>query len=620
MRYFLVFMLALVILPGAAQAQDNIKRVEPPFWWVGFKDSRLQLLVYGDNIAAYDPQVDHKGISLAKVTRVKSPNYLFLDLTIAKGTPAGPFDIMFTHKGGKVIIRAYELKARAKNAAGRKGFDAADAIYLITPDRYANGDAQNDTVAGMKDKLNRAFKGGRHGGDIQGISDHLNYIADMGFTSIWLNPVLENDQPEYSYHGYATTDFYRVDPRYGTNEDFRKMAQKARAMGIGLIMDMIVNHVGSKHWWMADLPTDDWINYASEFLGGKYVNTSHRRTTIQDPYSSASDRKIFSDGWFVESMPDINQRNPLMAQYLIQNAIWWIEYSGLTGIRMDTYPYPDMNFMAEWSRRVMEEYPDFNIVGEEWSVNPSVVSYWQRGKVNKNGYVSYLPSLMDFPLQDAMVTGLTVKEEWADGLIGIYKMLANDVVYPDPSHMVTFPDNHDMNRIFTQLGEDYDLYKMAMAFTLTMRGIPQIYYGTEILMTNPDGKDDGVIRSDFPGGWKGDKVNAFTGRGLTDRQKDAQAFLKNLLNWRKDKAVIHNGKLMHFVPENGVYVYFRYDDQDKVMVVLNKNAKDTDLSLGRFSEILNDGDKATDIITGKKVELSGTLELSARTVMVLDIK
>ncbi len=623
MKKFKIILTILAVLTGfigPVLAGNTINRVEPPFWWTGFKDSSLQLLVHGSDISAYHPKISFPGVEITKVIRLKSPNYLFIDLKIATDTRPGKFNITFTKSDNQEIIYGYELKAREANSAARQGFDSSDSIYLITPDRFANGNTENDTVDGMADKYNRTFKGGRHGGDIQGIIDHLDYIADMGFTSIWLNPVLENDQPTYSYHGYATTDFYKVDPRYGSNAEFRDMARAAREKGIGLIMDMIANHSGSEHWWMKDLPDDDWINFSREYLAGKYVNTNHRRTTIQDPYSSAIDRRMLSDGWFVETMPDLNQKNPQMANYLIQNAIWWIEYSGLTGIRMDTYPYSDMYFMAEWTRRIMEEYPRFNIVGEEWSVNPQVVSYWQRGKNNSNGYVSHLPSLMDFPLQAAMVKALTVKEDWGDGLITLYKMMASDVLYPDPSNLVIFPDNHDMSRIFTQLGEDENLFRMAMAYISTMRGIPQIYYGTEILMSNPGTDDHGIIRSDFPGGWAGDKVNAFTGEGLSAARRAAQEFTRKLLNWRKKTPVIHHGKLMHYVPENGVYVYFRYDDQDKVMVVINKNTAGYKLSLDRFTEMLEGERRARDIITGTSIGLTDNIDLAARSVMILEVE
>lgn len=600
---------------GTLLADTNIERVEPPFWWVGFENKSLQILVYGDGISAYAPQISAPGVTITNVTRVKSPNYLFLDISLSADAKSGSFDIAFEKDGAPSLTHNYELKAREKDATNRKGFDSSDSIYLITPDRFANGNTENDNIAGLGDALDRSDKDGRHGGDVAGITKHLDYIEDMGFTAFWLNPVLENAQPSGSYHGYATTDFYKVDPRFGSNESFRNMVTKARERDIDVIMDMIVNHSGSEHWWMKDLPTDDWINF-----GGEYVNTSHRRTTIQDPYSSETDRKKFSDGWFVPTMPDLNQRNKLMADYLIQNAIWWIEYSGISGIRMDTYPYPDKHFMTDWTARVMQEYPNFNVVGEEWSVNPVVVSYWQRGKQNFDGYISSLPSMMDFPMQATLVRALMEEESWGGGLMLLYKLMANDILYPAPEDLVIFPDNHDMSRIFTQLGEDKDLYRIALAHTLTMRGTPQIYYGTEILMKNSGTTDHGIIRTDFPGGWPGDTANAFTGEGLSADALDAQAYVKKLLNWRKNKTVIHNGKLMHYVPENGIYVYFRYNDTDKVMVVLNKNTVATNLPADRFNEMLSGLQTGTDVATGQTYNIGENMQVPARSALILELE
>ena len=405
----------------------------------------------------------------------------------------------FLKKTGKEkLSHRFTLLAREKGSADRQGFTNDDVMYLITPDRFANGNPHNDTIKGLKEKADRSNPEGRHGGDLQGVADHLDYIADMGFTALWLNPVQENDMARTSYHGYAVTDFYKVDPRLGSNEEFKDLSKAAKEKGIKMIMDMIMNHCGSEHWWMKDLPSTDWINY-----GGKFVGTNHIHSTVQDPYASQADKKLFTEGWFVKQMPDMNQRNPLLAQYLIQNTIWWIEFAGLDGIRMDTYPYPDKDFMTHWSCSVMDEYPKFSIVGEEGSLNPAIVAYWQAGNNNRDGYTSCLGSLMDFPMQDALVKGLNGSEkEWNHGLIKMYEMLANDFIYPDPYNLVIFADNHDQSRFFTQINEDFDLFKMGIAYILTMRGIPQIFYGTEILMKNPDGKVDAVIRSDFPGGWK----------------------------------------------------------------------------------------------------------------------
>ena len=595
-------------------------RVEPPFWWTGFKETGLQLMVHGENISTFTPTLDYPGVTIQRVERVKSPNYLFVYLDVGTEAKPGEFDITFSHNS-EVLKHRYHLQAKNPDPEHTKAFSSADTIYLITPDRFANGNPDNDDIEGMGDEVDRAKPGGRHGGDIKGIADHLDYISELGFTAIWLNPLLENRMPSYSYHGYATTDFYRVDSRYGSNEEYRALVKRARSRGIGVIMDMIVNHSGSSHWWIDDLPTDDWLNFQ-----GAPQMTSHEHISEQDPYASNYDKRLYSDGWFVDTMPDLNQRNPLLADYLTQNALWWIEYLGLAGIRMDTYPYPDKQYMSEWTRRLMVEYPDFNMVGEEWTDNPAGMAYWQAGNVNRDGYVSYLPSLMDFPLQNAMRWGLSTAEDSKmedlrpGGLLYLYRALANDFIYPDPAALVIFPDNHDMSRIYTQLGEDYDLFRMAMAYVLTMRGAPQIYYGTEILMANPGTEDHGTIRSDFPGGWAGDHVNAFTGAGLNEQQLEAQAFLKTLLTWRRDKDVIHSGQLTHFVPEDGTYVYFRHDADESVMVVLNKNAEETELDLSRFNERLKGYEKALNVISGKTLQLGSTLKLPARSVLVLELR
>ncbi|HMB98966.1 MAG TPA: glycoside hydrolase family 13 protein [Balneolaceae bacterium] len=598
-------------------AQNIIDRFEPANWWTEMKHNEIQLLVYGDNISSYNPVIDSDIVSLEKAVRVENPNYLFLYVTISED--AEPSEVTFSFYDDDKIAEeyAFELRQREPGRADIDGFNSSDVMYLITPDRFANGNTENDEIPGMKENLNRSFKGGRHGGDIKGISDNLDYISEMGFTAIWLNPVLENDMPEYSYHGYAATDFYQVDRRFGSNEEYKKLVQDAGKKGIKVIMDMIVNHSGSEHWFVKDPPASNWLNFQGEFR-----QSNHRHNTVQDLYVSNYDKKHFSDGWFVETMPDLNQQNELMADYLIMNTLWWIEYSGISGIRMDTYPYPDKDFMSKWTCAVMSEYPEFNIVGEEWNNNPAIVSYWQAGKKNHDGYTSCLPSLMDFPLQDALAKGLTEGEQtYGSGLIKTYEMLTMDFLYADPGKLVIFPDNHDMDRFFTQVNNDFDLFKMGMAYTATMRGTPQIYYGTEILMHNDDDPGDhGIIRTDFPGGWPGDEVNGFTGEGLSDRQKEAQAYIQRLLNWRKEKEVIHSGKVIHFAPENGIYVYFRYDDLEKVMVILNKNEVQTDLKLDRFAEMLDNHSTAKDIMTGRSYDLEGSITLDNRGAYILEIK
>ena len=593
---------------------EGIERVEPPTWWLGFEHAELQLLVQGPDIGRYRAEVDHPGVSVARTVGVESPNYLFVYLELSEDARPGEFDIVLADGNDTRAIR-YRLEERNPDPEQTRGFSSADVIYLITPDRFANGDPDNDAVDGYADLPDRSEPYGRHGGDLAGIESNLDYLADMGFTALWLNPVLENAMPEASYHGYAITDFYKVDPRYGSNADYRRLADAARSRGIGLIMDQIENHAGSEHWWMADLPAKDWINFDT-----RYVPTNHARTTNQDPYASRYDIELHAGGWFAPTMPDLNQRNPLLADYLIQNSIWWIEYLGLAGIRQDTYPYPDKHYMAEWTRRIMAEYPQFNIVGEEWSHNPNVTSYWQAGKNNHDGYVSYLPSVFDFPLQAALSDALTAPEPpWGSVWTPVYETLGMDFLYPDPFALVIFPDNHDMSRIFTQVDEDFDRYRMAMVFYATMRGTPQFFYGTEVLMSHPGTDSHGVIRSDFPGGFDGDGKSAFTGEGLDGQERAAQALVKKLLNWRKSASVVHSGQFMHFAPDGHSYVYFRYDDTDSVMVAFNRDDETVILDTARYAERLEGFRSARDVLTGRRFALDAPLELEPGSALLLEL-
>jgi len=608
------FILTSILFVAFPRVDAQIDHLEPSFWWAGMKNPDLQLLVHGENISENKVAISYEGVQIRSVSSVENPNYLFIDLKLDDDVQPGKFDINFLKNGEVVTSYSYELRERNPGSAVREGFNNSDVMYLIMPDRFANGDTNNDEIEGMKEGLNRKGTYGRHGGDIKGIIDHLDYIEEMGFTAIWLNPVLENDQSQWSYHGYATTDFYQVDRRFGTNEEYRQLSVKAREKGVNMVMDMIFNHCGSEHWWMKDLPSSDWLSM------NEFTRTSHRRTVNHDPHASQYDIKAMVDGWFVPAMPDLNQRNPFMANYLIQNSIWWIEYLGLIGIRMDTYPYPEKHMMAEWNRRVLEEYPDFNIVGEEWSLNPVIVSYWQKGQTNHDGYDGEIPSMLDFPLQGAVAKALVEEEGFNTGWINLYDILANDIIYPDPHNLVIFPDNHDMSRFYMQIGMDDDIYKLGITIFLTTRGIPQIFYGSEILMTHTEGNDHGNIRKDFPGGWKKDKINGFTGEGLADNELDMQKFFKNLLNWRKETPVIHDGKLMHFAPEEGTYVYFRYNNTDKVMVILNKNRTKKELKLDRFEEMLTGTTYGTDVLTGKTFELTNTLTLPALAPLILELK
>lgn len=592
-------------------------KVEPPFWWTGMENSELQILLYGDELGSKYPEIKYSGIEIDRVVRVENPNYLFIYLDIDKTAIPGTIEITLMEENKDNVVLNYELKSRDPLSKERKGFSSEDVVYLITPDRFANGNLLNDHPAEMKDQSGRDHKFGRHGGDIQGVIDHLGYIEEMGFTSIWLNPVMENNMEESSYHGYAITDFYQVDPRYGSNELYRNLVSGAKEKGISVIMDMIMNHCGSEHWFVKDPPSLDWINNK-----GEYINTSHRRHVNQDLYASEYDRKLFADGWFVRSMPDMNQKNGLLADYLIYNSIWWIEYSGISGVRMDTHPYPDKDFMSKWSCALLNEYPGIGLVGEEWSPQPAIISYWQKGKNNHDGYVSCMPSMMDFPLQIALSEGLKRTEKsWESGMIPMYEMLALDFLYSDPGNLMIFADNHDMDRIFTQLKEDLNLMKIAMGYILTMRGIPQIYYGTEILMDNSEAPDDhGIIRTDFPGGWPDDKSNAFTGEGMDPFKLDFQSWLKNLLQWRRTCDVIHNGKILQFAPADGLYTYFRYKDNQKVMVVINKNEAETNLPLDHYAEIISTPCSANDVINQKEIILNNGFKVPPRSISIFELE
>ncbi|ACJ29407.1 Alpha amylase, catalytic region [Shewanella piezotolerans WP3] len=581
-------------------------------------------MLHGDNIASMQASLQTlTNINIIEQSRSENPNYLFIKLSL-KDAKAQTITFSLTKDNTQMHRFDYQIKQRRAASSQRQGFDNSDVIYLITPDRFVNGDTSNDNHSSMLEKVNRADKDGRHGGDIQGIINSLDYLQELGVTQLWVNPLLENNQQQYSYHGYSTTDHYKIDPRFGSNADYRQLSDAAKDRGIGIIKDIIVNHIGSNHWWMKDIPSQTWINGLASAQAMDTSNlpfTTHRRTTVQDPYSAPSDLSNFVNGWFVDSMPDLNQTDEKLATYLIQNSIWWVEYANLSGIREDTYSYADKAFLAQWSKAIMAEYPKFNIVGEEWTSNPITVSYWQRGKVNQDGYVSHLPSLMDFPLYETMLKAFNSPESWDKGFIELYEMMANDVVYADPTNLVLFEGNHDTNRLFSLLDNNLSRFKMAMAYTLTSNRIPQVFYGTEVLMESPvEGRHDGAVRADFPGGWSSDTSNAITQLGLNSQQLDAQHFVRKLLNFRRHSSAIHNGKLVHYVPKNGIYVYFRANKTETVMVVMNKNHEQTTLDSARFKTQLKDFSTATDVVTGQSQNILNNLKIPANSVLVLSLK
>lgn len=608
------FAILFLIIANSVNAQ--IKRIEPGNWWVGMKLNQITLLVYGTDIQNLEPQIKYSGVKIIKTEKVENPNYLFVTINIDPQTKAGTAKIEFQKKGKTIITKDFPLLARENNSANRASFSPKDAILLIMPDRFANGDPKNDNTPESLEKANRSDESGRHGGDIQGIINNLDYIKNLGYTQIWNTPLAENNMPKYSYHGYAATDFYKIDSRYGTNEDFKRLVSEAKKRNIGVIWDVVLNHCGSEYYFVKDLPMKDWLNFQET-----KTSTNHIKSTLLDPYATEQDKMGYTDGWFDLHMPDLNQRNPFMASFLIQNTIWWIEYSGLSGFREDTFSYADKDFLAKWTKTVLDEYPNFNIVGEEMTTVTELSAYWQKDKVNIDGYKCYLPSLMDFALTENLVKALTTKNDWESTWKESYKGMGQDYLYPNPNNLLIFPDNHDMDRIYSRLNKDLDNWKIAMAFYTTMRGIPEFYYGTELLFTNEKSGNDGQRRADFYGGWAGDIKNAVTGKGLEPKEIEAQKYLSNLLNWRKNASVIHDGKFTHYAPEkNDVYVYFRYNDKEKVMVILNKNKEKVTLDMNKYHQMIPNAFNAREIITNTEIAVNNSLEIAPKTALILEIK
>lgn len=609
--------LILLILFQAILKAQNIERIEPSNWWIGMKYNTITLLTYGTNISNLVPSINYNGVQLIKTERVKNQNYLFLTLKISPTAKAGNVKINFKQAGRLVLSKDFPLLNRDKNSANRPSFSPKDAIYLIVPDRFSNGDKTNDIVPLMlENTMDRNGEGKRHGGDIQGISNHLDYIQSLGLTQIWCTPLIENNQPEYSYHGYAATDFYKIDPRYGTNEQFKQLVAEAKKRGIGFIWDVVLNHCGTEYYFIKDLPSDDWVN-----LPESRTRCNHLKTTLTDIYATEIDKQEYTDGWFDKSMADLNQRNPLVAKYLTQNTIWWIEYAGLSGFREDTYSYSDKTFLTQWAKAILDEYPNFNIVGEEMVRIAAQNAYWQKGKKNFDGYVSYLPSVMDFALNDNIVSSLNTNNSWFSTWRETYQGIAQDYQFPNPDFQLIFPDNHDLDRFYTRLNKNFEHWKLGIAMYMTMRGIPQFFYGTEVLMTNEKLGNDGLRRGDFYGGWDTDTKNAFTGSGLTNEEKLAKDYFSKLLNWRKTNEAVTKGKYIHYAPErNEVYVYFRYNDKQKVMVLLNKNSEAVTLDLKRYVQMIPAKFSAKDIITDKEYTFENELTIAAKTAMILEIK
>lgn len=597
---------------SAARAA-NIEKLAPTFWWAGMKNPELQILLYGKDIASSDVTISSQDVILKEVVKQANPNYLLLYVDLSEAAPQ-TFNIVLK-KGKKTTTVPYELKQRTRKGEYIEGFTAQDVLYLIMPDRFANGDPSNDVVEGMlENKVDRNEQYARHGGDLKGIEDHLDYIADLGVTAIWLNPTQENDMPDGSYHGYAITDYYQIDRRFGNNGEFKQLVDKAHAKGLKVVMDMIFNHCGSENYLFKDRPSDDWFNFKSHF-----VPTSYKTASVQDIHAADYERKIATDGWFTQVMPDLNQRNRHVARYLIQSSIWWIEFAGINGIRQDTHPYADFDFMAEWCKEVLEEYPNFNIVGETWLNSNVLVSFWQKDSKLAAPRNSNLPTVMDFPLQGLMNKAFDEETtDWAGGLYWLYDYITQDLVYANPMNLLTFLDNHDTSRFYTREEQTKNItrYKQALLYLLTTRGIPQIYYGTEILMPGDKGEGDGTLRRDFPGGWTGDKTNCFTREGRTKLQNEAFDYTRKLLNWRKGNEAVGKGTLKHFSIANGTYVYERKYGNQSAVIIMNGTDKPQELDLTPYKEILPKA-QATDVLSGKTINLKGKLSLKQRESLLL---
>ncbi|KAA1248118.1 glycoside hydrolase family 13 protein [Aquimarina sp. RZ0] len=607
----------------ASISYGQIERIEPPFWWTDMHSNTLQVMCYGPEIAKYEVAIE--GITSIDITRTENDNYLFIKID-TKDIKPGVFSINFKEDDKIVFSKPYEFRSRRENSSLRKGFDSSDVMYLIMPDRFSNGDIHNDSHKETIEKVNRSNPGGRHGGDIQGIINHLEYLKDLGVTAVWSTPLLEDNEPTYSYHTYAQSDLYKIDPRYGTNEDYKRLASEMHKLDMKLIMDYVTNHWGSQHWMIKDVPAKDWIHQWPE----GFKRSNYRMTTQFDTHASKIDRKGCMNGWFDTTMPDMNQSNSLVLNYIIQNAIWWIEYADLDGFRVDTYSYNDKHGIAAWTKAIMDEYPDFNIVGEVWMHDQSQISYWQKdSKIGAiDTYNSYLPSVMDFTLHDAIMVMFNEDEDsWDKGMIRAYDNFTHDFLYANTNNILLFAGNHDTNRINEVYQSDINKYKMVMTLIFTTRGIPQIYYGDEIgMLGNRDKKDDGDIRKDFPGGWSDDKRSAFLGAsvsaktgGRTNDEEAYHSFTKKVLHWRKNNEAIHKGELLQYIPVNNVYVYFRHTEKESVMVIINNGNESQEIDITRFKEGIKQFVKGKDIITDTTIDMTENITILSKTSMIIEL-
>ena len=608
-------MLGALMLSFSSHA-TTINKIDPPYWYAGLQHHELQLMVYGQDIGFSQVSTDYPGVFITKTVTLESRNYLIVYLDIKDAKP-GKMQLTFT-KDKQQLKQEYELKARSKKGEEHVGFDSSDVLYLLMPDRFANGDESIDNIKGMSDyKVDRTNPSGRHGGDMKGIEQHLDYFTELGVTALWFTPVLENNMRGGSYHGYATTDYYKVDPRFGTNEEYKQLIAKAHQKGLKVVMDMIFNHCGSEHIWLKDMPSRDWFNHSD--YKDHFVQTNYRLTPVVDPYSSKHDYDRMANGWFVRTMPDLNQNNPHVMTYLLQTSIWWVEYADIDGIRMDTYPYADYQAMSHWMYIINKEYPHFNVVGESWVTEPAFTAWFQKDSKLAKPLNSNLTTVMDFSFFDKVNIA---KKEQSDGqgrgLDRIYNNFVYDFLYPNPLSVLTFIENHDTDR-YLEEGQDFASLKQAVTMLLTVPRIPQLYYGTEVLLNGVKNITDGYVRKDFPGGWKGDKQNAFTAEGRTVAQNECFNFYKTILHWRKGNEVISQGSMTHFIVENSVYAYARQLNDKIVFVMLNGSDKETTADLSIYKEIIQGYTSGKDVLTGKTIQLGKELKMQPRETLLLEL-
>ena len=629
--FFLFVLLGQIVTMSAAKAKVTVDRIDPTDWYVGLKNPSVQLMVYGQGIRdVQQVTTDYPGVKIDSLVRLDSPNYLLVYMNVKDAQP-GTMTLQFKGEKGKPLKVAYQLKAREMKGEERRGFDISDVLYLLMPDRFAQSAGHNPQLKGMRAyKEDRNAPSLRHGGDLKGLQDHLDYFTELGVTALWFTPILENDSPDQmdtwsTYHGYACTDYYRVDPRFGTNEEYRQLIDDCHEKGLKVVMDMIFNHCGFEHPWVADMPSKDWFNLSdwlkasggtSDPRGTDFLQTSYKLTPVLDPYASEVDRRETQDAWFVSTMPDLNQRNPHLMRYLIQNSIWWIETAGIDGIRMDTYPYAFREPMAQWMKELDEEYPNFNTVGETWVTVPAYTAAWQKDS-KLSDINSYLKTVMDFSFQEALDSAKHEETDaWWRGYNRLYNSFCYDYLYPNPSSVMAFLDNHDTER-FLGNGQDSLALKQGLALLLTVNRIPQLYYGTEIMMNGTKEVTDGYVRKDFPGGFPGDTHNAFTKEGRTKAENDMFTWLSRLLHWRQNNPLITNGKMIQFIPYNGIYVIARKYGGRSVMTILNGTTKPATFEVARYQEVIGNARRAKDVPTGRFYDLSKDHKLKPRQTLVL---